>query len=93
MFGFCPCGLDLGPLFCCCCCFFFFGGALFIGVYQGIISISPWEKTKGPKTRHIIKGEKNTRQRGQNLVVAQLHAIAIGTVDQTTNQKKSQKSN
>jgi hypothetical protein len=60
MFGFCLYGLDLGPLFCCC-----FWGALFIGVYQGIISISPWEKTKKQKGQKLITSSKEKKIQGK----------------------------
>jgi hypothetical protein len=63
MFGFCPCGLDLGPLFCC-CFFFFFWGALFIGGYQGIISIYPWEKTKKQKGQKLVTSSKEKKIQG-----------------------------
>ncbi len=44
--------------------FFFFWGALFIGGYQGIISIYPWEKTKKKKGQKLVTSSKEKKIQG-----------------------------
>jgi hypothetical protein len=40
---------------------FVFGGALFNGVYQGIISISPWKKSKKQKGQKFVTSLKEKK--------------------------------